>query len=116
MRLTKSRPRLAIIVSIIAAVGLLVLFLRWQSPPFHIGSAVEDVWSYIHTDAVPDGFSRKILPINKHTRWTADTTTIQSETRFSWGKKSLVIQKTVYAYSNGTITGVDSDWKIQWPF
>ena len=113
---TVSRRRLAVIASIITAVALLLLFLQKDSTPFHVGSAVEDVWSHIHTDAVSVGFSGKILPINKRIRWTADTTNIQSEARFSWGKKPFAIQKTNYSYSNGTITGADSDWVIFWPF
>lgn len=103
-------------ISIITALMLLVLFLRSTSPPFHVGSGVNDVWSYIHTDAVSEGFSGKILPLNKRTRWATDITTIQSETLFSWGKRPLVVQKTVYPYTNGIITGVNSNWEIKWAF
>ena len=117
MRLIRSRRRLVVIASILfASAGLLVLFVQWQSTPFQVGSAVDDVWSYIHTDAVSDGFSGKVLPINKRTRWTADTTTIQSETSFTWRKKPFATQKTVYSYSNGAVTDADSNWEMHWPF
>jgi hypothetical protein len=116
MRLIRSRRRLAVIASIITAVVLLVLFMQWQSTPFHVGAAVDDVWTYIHTDGVSDGFSGKFVPINKRIRWMADATTIQSETSFTWGNSPFAIQKTVYSYTNGAITGADSNWKMQWPF
>jgi hypothetical protein len=77
---------------------------------------VNDVWTYIHTNAVRGGLAAKILPINKRTRWIADTTTIQSETRFMWHKTPFAIQKTAYSYTNGTIIGADSDWEMRWPF
>ena len=116
MRLKVSRRRLGVIISIIAAVALLVLFLQKDSTPFHVGSPVEEVWTLIHTDAVSEGFSAKIVPINKRIRWIADTTNIQSEARFTFRNKPFAIQKTNYSYSNGTITGADSDWVILWPF
>ena len=116
MRLTRPRRRLAVIVSIIIAGALLVLFLQKDSTPFQVGSPVEEVWTHIHTDAVSEGYSAKIVPINKRIRWMADTTNIQSEARFMWRNKPFAIQKTNYSYSNGTITGADSDWVILWPF
>ena len=104
------------IVSIIIALGSLLLFVQLPSTPFDVGTPVNDVWSYIHTNAVSDGFAAKILPVNKRTRWMADITTIQSETRFSWHQKPFAIQKTVYAYTNGTVTGANTNWEIKWPF
>jgi hypothetical protein len=116
MKLKPSPRRLAVLLSIITVAGLLALFLQWESPPIHVGSRVDDVWTYIHTNAVSDGLAGRILPINKSTRWIADATTIHSETRFNWHKRPFATQKTVYSYTNGAVTGADSDWQMQWPF
>ena len=116
MRFPRSRRRLGVIVSIITAVGFLLLFLRWQSTPFAVGSKVDDVWDHIHTDAVSDGFSGSIVPVNKRIRWIANATSIRSETRFSWRNTAFATQKTIYSCTNGTITGANSDWELHWPF
>ena len=116
MRLIGSRRRLGVTASIITTIGLLVLFAQRQSTPFHVGSPVDEIWNYIHTDAVSDGFSGRIVPVNKSTRWMADITTVQAETSFTWRKKPFAIRTTVYSYRNGTVTDVKSHWKLQWPF
>jgi hypothetical protein len=116
MKFIGSRRSLAMIVSLIILAGLAVFVAQKQSTPFHTGSAVDDIWNYIHMDAVSDRFSGRILSIHKSTRWTADLTTIKSETSFTWNKKSFAVHTTKYSYANGFVTHLDSGWKIEWPF
>ena len=96
--------------------GFAFFFAQRPSTPFHVGSAVDEIWNYIHTDASPDRFSLGFLPITKSTRWIADVSTIKAETSFIWKKTSLAVQTTVYSYQNGVVTEVHSRWKLQWPF
>jgi hypothetical protein len=113
MPLTGSRRRWAIILSMIGIAGVALFFVQKPSTPFHVGSSVEDIWNYIHTDAASDGFSLRILPITKTTRWVADVETVKAETSFIWKKTSFAIQTTMYSYQNGIVTEVHSKWKIQ---
>jgi hypothetical protein len=116
MPLTASRRRWTIILSMIGIVGLALFHVQRPSTPFHVGSSVDAIWNYIHTDAASDGFSLKVLSITKSTRWSADVARVKAETSFSWKKKSLAVQTTLYSYENGLVTGVHSKWKLQWPF
>jgi hypothetical protein len=100
----------------VALAGLALFFAQRPSTPFHIGSPVDDIWNYIHTDAASDGFSLTILPITKSTRWIADVTTVKAESSFTWKKTALAVQTTVYSYENGVVTAVHSKWKVHWPF
>ena len=111
-----SRSRLAVIVAIITLVIATVFYRQKQTTPFYVGSAVDEIWDYIHTDAVPDRFATRILPIHKSTVWTADLTTIKAETSFTCRKTSFAIRRTVYSYGDGVVTGVRSKWEIKWPF
>ena len=116
MTLIGSRRRWIVIILIISIAGLAFLFAQTQTTPFHVGSAVDEIWDYIHTEAGAGEFSVTILPIHKRTDWVADLTTIKSETSFTCHKTSFAIRRTVYSYNNGFVTGVHSKWEIQWPF
>ena len=116
MPLAGSRRRWAIILSIVGIAGVALFFAKRPSTPFHVGSPVDEIWNYIHTDAASDGFSLRILPITKSTGWTADVATVKAETSFTWKKTSIAVQTTVYSYKNGVVTEVHSKWKIQSPF
>lgn len=109
-------PRRWAVISIIGIAGLAFFFAQKQTTPFHVGSAVDEIWDYIHTDAGAGEFSVSILPIHKRTDWAADLTTIKAETSFTWRKTSFAIRRTVYSYNNGFVTGMRSKWEIKWPF
>ena|SRR6266567_4610533 len=97
---------------------LLVIEVKAHRSPLSVGATADEAWTYIHRPAA--WRTRGVLIDVARDSWRAHALDIQCNVKYSlrWPKDRLFATRhVVYILgTNGTITGVKSDWKLIRPF
>ncbi len=105
-------------VLVAMAVVFLSLVPNLDPPPMRVGSSADEAWTYIHTNAQVVAGTRISSAVSTRSAWRADAHTIEQELGFYWQTNRLfATRKMIYTVgNNSTISGVNSQWKLTWPF
>ena len=120
MKLRHKSGWLATAVTISAAFLVGILTLGWPRPrPFHVGSKLSEVSSYVSFLESDEKHHPKRLPPFKHTFGqigTGGTGVMLITSEFSLRSDHVFARRNVEVFfsTNGTVTGIGSRWKWSW--